>query len=258
MDIRTSSGYRAVAVGVASAALLVGAFSLGASRATSGTGASGTGANPAVLTASSASAGRITVTGTGTVTGTPNELTLSMGVQVNGVSVSSALSQASRVVRRVTAALRGSGVAAADIQTSDLNVQPNYQGSSQVPVSYGVSESLTVTLSNMSEAGSQIDQAVNAGGNAATVDDVSVDLTNTSGLLAAARAKAVADAKTQAQQYAAALGEPLGPVVSVTPVQQSSPVLDYSAAASAAASRSVPISAGSQQLTVSITVVYAA
>lgn len=258
MAITTNASYRAAAVGVAAAALIVGAFSLGASRA--GGSAGEPGANHATLTASSSSPGRITVTGTGTVNGTPNQLVLSMSVQVNATSVSNALSQADQADRRVTTALRQQGVAASDIQTSGLYVQPNYQGSSQVPASYGVNESLTVTLNDMSRAGVQIDAAVRAGGNAVTVDNVSVNLTNTSRLLAAARAKAVADARTQASQYAAALGQPLGQVISITPVQQANPEFgdENAPVATSAGKGSVPISPGSQQLTVTITVVYAA
>lgn len=257
MAISTNPSYRAAAAGVAAAALLVGAFVLGASR--DGASAGSPDRTSATLTSASSAQGRITVTGNGTVTGTPNQLTLSMSVQVNGASVTSALGQSNQTVRRVTAALRDRGVASSDIQTSGLYIQPNYQDSSQVPSSYGVSESITVTLNHMNRAGAQIEAAVNAGGNAVTVDGVSVNLTNTSGLLAAARARAVADARTQARQYAAALGEPLGQVISITPVQQQSAPQFNGVAAPAASGKaaSVPVSPGSQQLTVSITVVYA-
>lgn len=259
MGISTNHSYRAAAIGVAAAAVVVGAFSLGASRSSGSSPGTPTG-HQAALTASSSGSGRITVTGTGTVTGTPNQLVMSMSVQVNAASVSYALSEAEQAVRRVTATLHSRGVADSDIQTSDLSVQPNYRSGSQAPASYGVSESLTVTLVHMNLAGSQIDAAVNAGGNAVTVADVAVNLTNTSKLLAAARAKAVADARVQASQYAAALGEPLGQVISISPAQQASyGSYGFSAAVPTASGThgSVPISAGSQQLTVTITVVYA-
>ena len=251
MAISTNPGYRAAAVGVASAALLVGAFSLGASHSASPA------AQAATLTAARPSSGRITVTGLGTVTGTPNQLVLSMGVQVNGSTVSSALSQANHAVRRVTSALRLRGVAGAEIQTSGLAIWPNYQGSSQVPAGYGVSESLTATLNNLSVAGSQIQVAVHAGGNAVTVDNVSLNLTDSGSLLATARANAVKDARTKAGQFVRALGESLGPVISISPVDQSTPEFQVPNA-SAAKTGSVPISPGSQQVSVSITVVYAA
>jgi uncharacterized protein YggE len=253
MSTSTSAGYRAAAIGVASAALLVGAFSLGATR---GQGATAQAATPSPAN----SPARITVTGTGTVTGTPDQLILSMGVQVNGSTVSSALSQANMAVRRVTAVLRARGVAGADIQTAGLSVEPNYQGSSQVPVSYGVSETLTVTLDQLGQAGRQIQGAVHAGGNAVTVDNVALNLTDTGPLLAAARASAVRDARAKATQFAAAMGESLGPVISVTAADESglAPEPLGLSAVNGKAAASVPISPGSQQVNVSITVVYAA
>ncbi len=254
MTISITPAYRAAGVGVAAAALLVGAFSLGAGR--NGTGPGRSAANTATVAASTQQSGRITVTGNGTVTGVPNQLSLSLSVQVNGYSVSSALSQANRAVRAVTVALTDRGVAASDIQTSDLNISPNYQGNDPLPSSYGVSESLTATLDDLATAGAQIDAAVRAGGNAVSIDGVSLNLTNTGVLMAAARARAVADARAQARQFASALGEPLGPVISVSPVQQQATVpFDYANAA--VGKSSVPISPGTQQLTVSITVVYA-
>ena len=152
MAISITPGYRAAGVGVAAAALLIGAFTLGAARGGSADG----GKAPVTLTAAALRAGRITVTGNGTVTGVPNQISLSLSIQVNGYSVSSALSQASQDTRAVRAALTRRGVAAADIQTSDLNISPNYQGSSPVPVSYAVSESLTATLNHLGTAGAQI------------------------------------------------------------------------------------------------------
>jgi uncharacterized protein YggE len=185
MAISTSPGYRAAGIGVVSAALIVGAFSLGSSRG----GGSAPPAEAATLTSASATGtGRITVTGTGTVTGVPNQLVLSAGVQVSSYSVTSALDQASQVVRNVTGALTQRGVAASDIQTSGLNISPNYSGSSPYPTSYGVTESLTATLNQISQAGAQIQAAVHAGGNAIQVNDVSLNLTNTGSLMATARA----------------------------------------------------------------------
>ena len=257
MDV--SLARRGLVIGGLTAAALTMAVTLGGCGAGTGAQSSPTGptaasAQPATLAAAASSA-RITVTGTGTVTGTPNQLVLNMGVQVNGPSVSSALGRADHAVVAVTAALRAQGVAAADIQTSGLSIWPSYPSGSQVPNGYSVSESLTATLNNLSAAGTQINAAVHAGGNATTVSGVSLNLTDDSSLLAA-RARAVADAKAKAAQYAKALGEPLGPVVSITDQASAQPVQQYGMA-SAAASKSVPISPGTQQLSVSITAVFA-
>jgi uncharacterized protein len=254
MTISTSPRYLAAATGVAAAALLIGAFSIGTHEGGS-PGSSTPSADAATVSASQA-AGRITVTGTGTVTGVPNQLILSMSIQASGYDVTSALNQANADVRKVTTALRDRGVARADIQTSGLNISPNYNANGVI-TSYGVTESLTATLNHIGTAGGQITAAVRAGGNAVSVDNVTLNLTNTGPLMAAARGKAVADARAQAQQFAHALGEPLGSVISVTPVQQQQPEPLQFDANAAGSSHAVRISPGTQQLSVSVTVVYA-
>ena len=263
MAVQFSSTQRAIAAGVASAGLLIGAFTLGAGQGSAAPApASGVTGN-AALTAAAAPAAqagtRITVTGTGNVSGVPNQLALSMGVQTSGTSVAAALRQANSAVRSITAVLRHGGVAASDIQTSGLSIYPNYSGSSGVPDGYQVTEQLTITLRRLSVAGSQISAAARAGGNATVIDGVSLNLSDTSALLASARARAVADAKAKATAYARALGRPLGPVVSMseTPVAQPYPVPEFATPNASRAASSVPVHPGTQQLSVTVTVIFA-
>jgi uncharacterized protein YggE len=250
-----SPSYRAAAIGIGAAALLVGAFAVGLSQ--------GSGANAEAATTTGqqqgaqSGAGRITVTGTGTVTGTPNQLVLSMGVQVNGGSVSAALAQANQATERVTVALKGLGVASADIQTAGLSIYPSYSDRSQVPTGYQVTESLTATLRQLDKAGQQIQAAADAGGDAITVSNVSLNLTDDGPLLAIARANAMKDARAKADQFASAAGEQLGQIISITPVGSSIPPVFNQMASTSAGSAAVPISPGSQQVSVSVTVVYA-
>lgn len=257
MILAIRPAYRAIAIGVAAAALLIGSFLLGSAR--SGAAATGTtkgGGSGAVVLTSSASGGKITVTGTGTVSGTPNQLVLSMGVQISASSVSTALRQANEAATRVIHSLESAGVRASDIQTSGLSIQPNYSNSSQVPTGYDVSEQLTATLTHLAQAGSQIQAAVAAGGNATTVDGVSLNLTDTSTLLARARAAAISDAQAKASQFARALGHQLGGVISVSD-QSSVPYPIFAQGAAFHAAASVPVQPGKQQVSVQITVVYA-
>lgn len=259
MIATTKSIYRPIAIGIVSAAVLIGSFLLGSAQSGSAASRSGGGSHAAgfVLTSSGAG-GRITVTGTGTVSGTPDQIVLSMGVQTSASSVSTALADANMAARRVISALKSGGVHAADIQTSGLSISPGYRSNSQVPVGYDVSEQLTATLRILAKAGSQIQAAAAAGGNATTVDGVSLNLTDTSALLARARASAVRDANAKATQFAGALGKPLGGVISISDQSQVSPYPEFGAFSSAkAAAPSVPISPGKQQVSVQITVVYA-
>lgn len=266
MNLVVKPTYRPILLGIAAAGLLIGAFFLGSARspvATSGavagasTSGAGYGSGGVALTASEAG-GKITVTGTGTVTGTPDELLLSMGVQTNASSVSFALRQANEAASRVIRSLKAGGVRAADIQTSGLSIAPSYSDGSQIPVGYGVSEQLTATLRDLAKAGSQIQAAATAGGNATTVSGVSLNLADTSRLLARARAAAVHDAAAKASQFARGLGRALGAVLSISDQSQVFPYPEFSAAAGTKASGStVPVSPGSQQVSVQITVIYA-
>ena len=252
MAVAFTPPLRSAGTGAVAAVVLIGAFALGSSRGSGSPGTAGhSGGQPA------AAGARITVTGTGMVSGTPDQLVLDMGVQVNGSSVAAALQQVSLAADQVTAALRAHGVTADEIQTSGLFIEPDYSSSSQLPDGYGASESLTATLVHIAAAGAQIQAAVRAGGNATTVDGISLNLTDTSGLLATARARAVADASAKAAQYARALGHRLGPVVSLSEQTQAPTLPVPLPAASAGRPASVPISPGSQQLSVSVTVVYA-
>ena len=196
---------RAIGIGVAAAGLLIGSFLLGSGR--SGAAASGTakpgGSGSVVLTASAAG-GKITVTGTGTVTGTPDQLVLSMGVQTSASSVSTALRQANEAATRVIHSLKAAGVRGSDIQTSGLSIQPNY--SRQQPGSDRLrSQRATQRHAPSPGQGRQPDPGGrDRGGNATTVDGVSLNLTDTSTLLANARAAAIRDAQAKASQFARA------------------------------------------------------
>ncbi len=251
MPVKLSVIQRSLLAGAAAAALLVASFRLGAGQGSAAAGGAARG-----TAGGGTAAGRITVTGTGTGSGTPDQLTLSMGVQTSGGSVAAALQRANRAVRAVTAALGRRGVPASGVQTSGLSIQPQYTGNSPVPAGYSVSESIQVTLRDLGAAGSQISAAVRAGGNATVVDGVSLSMNDTSALLSTARIRAVQNAKVKAAQEARALGRALGPAISVSEAAPAQPLPEFPMAAAGSRS-SVPVSPGTQQLSVTVTVVFA-
>ena len=253
------------AVALVTAALLGGAFWVGshsgreASAAPLVTFPSPT--NPGTPGIPASSPG-ITVTGTAQVAGKPDTLRLDLSVQTRGATVAKALESANSLTSRVQASLTKNGVSAKDIQTSNLQVQPEYSypsGGTPVIKGYTVSEGVTAALRNLGKAGNAITAAVNAGGNAVQVNGISLDLEDNGKLLTAARDQAVANAKTKAEQYAKASGRNLGAVVSITETVADPPPVDYSRAALAAkdSASPVPIQAGSENVGVTVTVVYA-
>lgn len=199
----------------------------------------------------------IEVVGTGLVSGTPDTVLLNMSVQATASAVNDAMSEMTADMNRVLAALRGDGVPAQEIATSGLSLGQNY-GPQGVPDGYQASESVTVKLHPLSSAGKAIADAVAAGGSGARLDGISLDFSDDSAMVRAARAQAFAQAEAEAQQYAALAGRPLGAVESITeqfanPVPQ--PMTYQGAVAGTAAA--VPVNPGTQQVSVSVQVIWA-
>ena len=107
-----------------------------------------------------------------------------------------------------------------DLFNSNLSIQPDYTSKGE-PRGYVVSEGISASVRDLGKAGATLSAAVAAGGDSARVDGVSIALEDTSALVAGARSSAVGDAKTKAEQYAAAAGRSLGAVQSISEVVQS-------------------------------------
>ena len=202
----------------------------------------------------------ITVSGQANVAGTPDTLRLDLSVVATASSVSEALASANRSADSVQKSLLANGVERKDLQTSGLSIQPEYDylnGAAPRLKGYQVSESVSAKLRNLGRAGNAVGQAVSAGGNAMRVNGISLDLEETSALVSSARDRAFADAKAKAEQYARAAGRSLGEVMSITEdVSTPSPIPVPYAAMDSAKSASVPIQPGSQDVSVSVTVVF--
>jgi len=205
----------------------------------------------------------ITVGGMADVEGTPDTLRLDLSVVVTAPSVSEALAKANGSADAVQKSLLASGVAKKDLQTSGLNISPDYAYSNNGTPrlkGYQVSESVSAKLRDLGRAGDAIGKAVGAGGNAVRVNGISLDLEDTGALVSAARDKAFAEARAKAQQYAKAAGRTLGDVLSIAEnVANPSPIpMPYAAAAGAPVDMAkVPIQPGSQAVSVTVTVVFA-
>lgn len=204
---------------------------------------------------------RLTVQGTGTATGTPDQLLLTLDVSVLGGSAASALGQDDTRSAAVVAALTGAGLPARDVQTTDLSVQPDYttQGTSTVLAGYAVDNSVVATVDDLSRAGGLIDAVTAAAGNDVRIDSLTFTLADPRPLEDRARLDAVHQARSHAAAMAAAAGERLAGICSITDDTSSSsspePYLGLNAAAAAAPS--VPLEPGTQQESAQVSLVYA-
>lgn len=223
------------------------------------------GAVAGVLLASSASAGSttstgtISVTGNGQAVGTPDTVTLQMGVSTTAPSASAALDRNDSEMASLEQSFTSAGVPTSGLQTSGLDLDPNYDNSGNVD-GYEADDELTVTLHDVGEAGSLIDTAAHAVGNDVRIEGISFSISDTSSLLRSARTQAMQDAAAEAGQLASAAGARLGPVLKVTDEEQlpqSPSPIAFSGAVAMRAAASVPVQAGTSPISVQVQVVYA-
>jgi uncharacterized protein len=209
------------------------------------------------VTALSMDAHTISTRGVGKVSGTPDTLTVTIGVSTKGASAKTALESNNSKAAALIDLLRNNGVAAKDLQTSQLSINPRYDDKSQTITGYQVDNVVQATMHNIARAGELLDAAAGVAGNAVRVQQIAFSVSDDSALRAQARSQAVRQAKAQAAQIAGAAGVALGRVRSITEQVDPGYSVGYDMRGPAAsASSPVPLEPGQQQLTVSVDIVY--
>ncbi|MEP7201708.1 MAG: SIMPL domain-containing protein [Ilumatobacteraceae bacterium] len=200
----------------------------------------------------------ITVSGDGKVKVKPDTASLSIGVQATASTATEALNQANLSMSALIGALKGAGISDNDITTSGLSIYPQYGSSGNTITGYQAANNVTVTVRDITATGPVIDAAAAAAGDNITIGGVSFYVDDTEALIGAARADAIVNAKKRAGEYAAAAGVTVGGVVQISEVSISNPTPFFArtTADMAGAAASTPIETGTQDLTVSVTVVY--
>jgi len=197
----------------------------------------------------------ISVSGTGRVILAPDVADLRIGVSVQRATVRAARADAA------IAALKKVGLADADVQTSGITLQPQYDysnGAAPRLIGYQFSNSLTVTVRKLDVLGDAIDDALAAG--ATSLDSVTFRVDDETKAEAQARTAAMADAKTKAQALASAAGVSIQGVSSITesiaPIPY--PVVYDRGAAGAAVDKQVstPVQPGTNEVSVTVAVAY--
>ncbi|MGH9074681.1 MAG: SIMPL domain-containing protein [Acidimicrobiales bacterium] len=206
-------------------------------------------------------AATITAEGTGTAQGTPDLLTMVLGVETQQPTASAALGRDNTEAQGLIATLEQGGVAAKDIQTSNLSIDPVYSGKSPPRITgYQVTDEVTVQVHELSSAGSLIDAAASKLGNDVRFDGLSFSITDDSGPAAAAHTSAVHAAAARAKAMAAAAGVQLGLLCSISDVGSQQPQPQYFGAVAqpsgSVAAGNVPLQPGTQQVTADVTVAY--
>ena len=203
---------------------------------------------------------RLDITATGEVTRVPDVAIITAGVVTRSASASGAIQDAANRMQRVLAALKRAGVEDRDIQTSSVNLNPEYrypENQSPQLTGYTATNQLTIRFRDIRNSGKILDALVSEGAN--QINGPSLTIDKPEAALDEARAKAIADARGRAELYARSLGMRVARVVSVSesggsfPVPPPMPMFARAEAAQAADTKIVP---GEQKLQVSLAVTF--
>lgn len=137
----------------------------------------------------------------------PDMATISLGVTTDAPTAEAAMRANSGQMGQVLAALKRTGLAARDIQTSQISVEPQYAYEQNLPprlTGYRATNQVTVTVHDLTKLGPALDAAVAAGANQA--GGVSFGLADPAAAENAAREAAVKALAAKADLYARATG----------------------------------------------------
>jgi len=147
----------------------------------------------------------------------PDMATINLGVMTEGKTAAEALAANATRMTAVMASLKKAGIAEKDIQTSGLNLNPQYRYvENQPPVltGYQVSNQVTVTVHDLKRLGAAVDATVNAGAN--QVNGISFGLDDPTAAENAAREAAVKALAAKADLYARATGYRISRLVTLS------------------------------------------
>jgi uncharacterized protein YggE len=202
--------------------------------------------------AADAASGGITVVGTGSVTVAPNRAGFTFGTVSQSATAAGALSASSQGAARIVEALRKAGVAKDDIQTSDVSLSPRMDENGTAVTGYTATNSVTVTIRKIADAGDVVDAAVGAGAN--QVYGPNLIASDQDAAYRKALAAAVAEARTKAESLARTAGVSLGRVTAISESAESpQPVF----ATATLADSATKIEPGTQQIEATVSVTFA-
>lgn len=158
----------------------------------------------------SAEATRLDLSVTGHSTRVPDLATINAGVQSQATTAQAAISDNAGRMKQIIAALRAAGIEERDIQTSTINLNPQYDyrrenGEGPILTGYMANNQVLVRFRDIAKAGKIIDALVGVGANQINGPMLSID--DPEAALDEARIDAIEQGRKRAELYARALGK---------------------------------------------------
>lgn len=161
----------------------------------------------------------VKTTGTAEIKVTPDKAVIQVGVERQSATAKSAKAAADNISRKILAALKANGVEDKDIQTAYLYLQPTSYYEKHVRINnFTATQSLSVTIRDLSRLDSVMDTVMSAGAN--RIDGIEYQSSELRKYGDQARDEAAKAAKEKAIALATALGDQLGKTYSIEEVQQ--------------------------------------
>ena len=199
---------------------------------------------------------RLDVVATGEVTRVPDIARISTGVVTLAPTATAAIAQNAQQMAAVRAALKRAGIADRDIQTSSINLHPEYRhAENRTPVltGYRAGNEVTVRFRDIANTGRIIDALVAQGANQINGPMLSIDKPEQA--LDEARMAALKAARARADLYAQAMGRRVKRILSVSEAGgQPFPGRVYGESRAMAADVASKIDPGEQIVAVSLSV----
>jgi uncharacterized protein YggE len=200
---------------------------------------------------------KLSISANAEIKSVPDIATVSTGVITIAPEPKKALEENAAKMDAVFKALTAAGIAAKDIQTADMSVEPQYAQSltNKAPriVAYQVNNNVSVTIRDIRNIGAALDALIAQGANQLNGPEFSVE--DKAPALDQARKAAMEKAQKSAAVYAAAAGLKIKRIISISEqggiVPRPYPVRPMMAMASMA-SAPTPVAAG--QVTTEITI----
>ncbi len=202
----------------------------------------------------------ITIDGEGKVTGKPTLAQVDLGMFMEGKDVPQLQNDNSQKVNAIIAAMKGLGIAEADLQTSNYTISPKfeYKDGAQNVIGYTISQNLSLKVRDLSKLSAVLAKAGQLGTN--QVNGVTFTIDDPTELKQEARKKALQDARSKAQELADALGVTVEHVVtfseSSNPLTQPLPYMYKAEGMGGAASVAPDIQPGSLDVVSHVSVTF--
>ena len=201
----------------------------------------------------------VAVVGSGSVAGVPDTIQFQVGITTSNKSAAVALDENSDVSAQLRKVLLGHGVAERQMKTAQFDVSPVYEratGNEQPRLTgYRVTHSLSVSYTELDNAGALLDALIKAGSN--VLHGVRFSVSEPQTLLTQARKLAVDDAIARATTLAEAAGRKLGPIRRIVEGNVPSGGPRFDGAMEMRTMSAVPIATGEQTFSVDVTIVFA-